>query len=81
MGAAFREFCGDEGDMERMREFFSPAQVDQSLRQAVMFCWMMLPPQDRSVDRVEAEVRRIMDRVLRDWHEDAAAFGVGGSPE
>ena len=31
----------------------------------------------RTVDAVEGEIRRLVDRALKDLHEDAAAFGVG----
>ncbi len=63
-------------DPEFMRTFFTPAQVDQFLRQAVSTCWMMLPKERRTVANVEVEVRRILDRVLRNLREDAEAFGI-----
>lgn len=78
MSAAMTKFGGDEEGMDRMREFFTPAQVDQTLRNAVQTCWMMLPPEKRSVDEVEKQLRRMMERVLRDLREDADAFGLGG---
>ena len=66
-----------EGDdaADRMAEMFGPAQIDQSIRQAVQICWMGLPKERRSVDEVEAQVRRIVERALRDFREDRKAFG------
>lgn len=63
---------------KRMREFFSPQHVDQMVRQAIQFCWMALPPEKRNVDEVEGQLRRIVDRALRDLREDADQFGIGG---
>jgi hypothetical protein len=66
-----------EGDdaAERMAKLFSPAQIDQMIRQAIQFCWMGLPSERRSTDEVEAQVRRIVERALRDFREDREAFG------
>ena len=61
---------------DSIRKFFTPAQVDQFLRQAVSTCWMMLPQERRTVANVEVEIRRILDRVLRNLSEDAEAFGI-----
>ncbi len=68
---------GDEDSFKRMREFFGPAQVDQTVRQAMHFCWMSLPMARRNADELEREFRRIVDRAIRDFREDSAAFGGG----
>jgi hypothetical protein len=60
---------------DKMREFFSPAQVDQTVRQAIHFCWLMLPKDKRNVDELERQFRRIVDRALEDLREDDQAFG------
>lgn len=57
---------------EMMREMVGPGAIDQQLRQAVQFCWMSLPPKKRSLDAVEKEVRRLVDRMFRDMREDEA---------
>jgi hypothetical protein len=62
---------------KRMQAFFSPLQVDQQIRQAIQFCWMALPPEQQTVDDVEKQVRRILDRAFRDLREDADSFGLG----
>lgn len=63
--------------MKRMRALFSPQQVDHQIRQAIQFCWMALPPEQQSVEEVEKQIRRIVDRALRDLREDADSFGLG----
>ena len=69
-----------EGDdaVERMAEMFGPAQIDQQIRQAIQFCWMGLPKERRSVEEVEAQIRRMVDRAFRDFREDRQAFGKAG---
>ena len=75
---AMEEFDPKDPDaMKRMRAFFSPQQVDQQIRQAIQFCWMALPPEQQNVDEVEKQIRRIVDRALRDLREDADSFGLG----
>jgi hypothetical protein len=37
---------------ERIADFFSPAQVDQTVRQAIQFCWMALPKERRNADEL-----------------------------
>lgn len=69
----------DPDDMARMREFFSPQQVDSQIRQAIQFCWMALPPDQKSVEEVEKQIRRIVERALRDLREDADSFGLGSA--
>ena len=61
---------------ENMRAMFGPGQVDQSVRQAIQMCWMMLPNGGRTVAELEKQFRRIVDRALKDLQEDADAFGL-----
>lgn len=75
---AMETFDPQDGEaMQRMRTFFSPQQVDQQIRQAIQFCWMALPPEQQNVAEVEKQIRRIVDRALRDLREDAESFGLG----
>ena len=53
-----------------------PQAVDQSLRQAVSLCGRMLPDDQKNAAGVEREVRRLMNGILADLHEDPEAFGV-----
>jgi len=68
----FHEMSG--GDAEKFRDFFGPAHIDQFLRQAIQFCWMGLPKSNRTTDELERQIRRIVERALRDFREDQQAF-------
>jgi hypothetical protein len=57
-----------------MREMFGPGQIDHFVRQAIQFCWMGLPKENRTVDELERQIRRIVDRALRDVREDFDQF-------
>lgn len=50
--------------------------IDASIRQAINMCWTALPKERRSADEVEKEIRRIVDRAIRDLREDSTAFGL-----
>jgi len=70
----------DDDAGEKMREFFSPSQIDHQIRMAIQFCWMGMPKEKRNVDEVERQIRRIVDRALRDLREDFDEFfGKKGS--
>jgi hypothetical protein len=66
-----------EGDdaAERMAAMFGPAQIDSQIRQAIQFCWIGLPKERRSVAEVESQIRRIVERALKNFREDREAFG------
>lgn len=70
----------DGGDADKMRAFMGPQHIDNQIRQAIQFCWMVLPSDKKSVDEVEREIRRLVDRALQDLREDSAAFGIGTEP-
>jgi len=63
-----------EGAEERMAELFGPGQVDQSLRQAIQFCWMGLAKDRRTPDELEKQIHRLVNRALKDFREDIEAF-------
>ena len=74
--AAFHCSSGDDEDTaEKMAEIFGPGQVDQTIRQAIHFCWMALPKDRKNPQELEKQVRRIVDRALKDFHEDSQQFG------
>jgi len=68
---AFKRISKDDD----MGQFFGPGQVDQMVRQAIQMCWMGLPKDKRTVEEVEAQMRRLLDRALKDLREDGQAFG------
>ena len=78
--AVFRSPPGGEGtpeqSQESMKDLFGPQAVDQAIRQAISTCWMMLPKGKRSVAAVEREIRRVVDRALKNLREDSKAFGI-----
>jgi hypothetical protein len=65
---------GESGDDEGMSQFFGPGQVDQTIRQAIQVCWMALPKDKRNVEEVESQIRRLVERALKDLREDGEAF-------
>lgn len=67
----------DPDGQKKMRAMFGPMQVDQEIRQAISFCWMMMPEEKRNPDAVAAEIRRIVERALANLKEDADGFGIG----
>ena len=66
----------DPASARMMLQAMGPHAIDQQIRQAISLCWMLLPEEKKSVEAVEAEIRRLVDRALKDLREDAAAFGV-----
>lgn len=68
----------DPEGMKGLRSMFNPQQIDHQIRQAIQFCWMVLPPERQNVDEVEKQIRHLVDRALRDLREDAQSFGLGG---
>jgi len=62
---------------DNMRRMFGPGQVDVQIRQAIHLCWMLLPDDKKTVDDLEKQLCRIVDRAIRDLREDADAFGLG----
>src|SRR5687767_6356874 len=63
---AMAMFKSDDPDAaDKMREMFSPGQIDQSVRQAIQMCWMMLPQGTKTVEELEKQFRRIVDRALK----------------
>jgi hypothetical protein len=66
----------DPKSAQKIRAMFGPGQVDQSVRQAIQTCWMMLPDGGKTVDELEKQFRRIVDRAIEDLREDSDAFGL-----
>jgi hypothetical protein len=66
---------GREDPMKQMREMFGPGHVDQTVRSAIQACWMALPKERRTVEEVEKEIRRLVERALSNLREDVASFG------
>ena len=71
--------ASDEESFDNMREMFGPGQIDKQIRDAIHFCWMGLPKDKRNIDELERQIRRLVDRALRDAREDYEQF-FGGKP-
>jgi hypothetical protein len=59
--------------VEQLRWWDDPGTVDLKIRQAVRCAWIMLPAEQKSRAEVERVIRQIVDRVLKDFREDAEA--------
>jgi hypothetical protein len=68
---------GGEDAAEKMAAIFGPGQIDHMIRQGVHFCWMALPKDRKNVDELEKQIRRIVDRALKDFREDQEQFSAG----
>jgi hypothetical protein len=55
-------------------EVLGPTAVDRQIRDAILFCWMLLPQERRTVSTVAAEIRRIVERALANLMEDDQVF-------
>ena len=64
----------DDMAFDKMGEMFGPTKIDQQIRNAIHFCWMGLPKDRRNVDELERQIRRFVDRALRDVREDFDEF-------
>jgi hypothetical protein len=72
---AFTRFDDAEG-MERMKEWMGPGMVDETLRRAIQFAWLSLPPEKRNVEEVEKVIRHLVERALKDLREDKDLFSL-----
>ena len=72
--------ASDDDSLDKMRDMFGPAQIDQQIRQAIHFCWLGLPKDKRNVDELERQIRRLVDRALRDVREDFDEFFSDKNP-
>ena len=59
-----------------LKAMTGPQAVDDAVRRAIHLCWMMLPQGRKTMDAVETEIRRLVDRALANMREDSQKFGV-----
>ena len=57
-------------------DFSGPVVVRRMIRQAAITCFYILPSARSKPEVVEAELRRIVDRMFREHREDAEAFSL-----
>ena len=83
--AFFSMMSGDDSEIPdeeggaRMQEMFGPTAVDNLIRQAISMCWMCLPTEKRSIEEVERQLRRLLDRALQNAKDDGTEFGISES--
>lgn len=66
--------AGSEQQLDQVRALMSPTEVDHQIRQAIHFLWICLPKEKRNVEEVERQIRRLVERALRDLREDYQAL-------
>lgn len=49
---------------------FGPGLIDERIRGAILICWMALPKEHRSLERVEEEINRIVKRAFDNFRDD-----------
>lgn len=49
---------------------FGPGLIDERIREAILICWVALPEQQRSLERVEQEINRIVKRAFDNFRDD-----------
>jgi integrase len=71
-------FSSDDPDaVSKMRTMFGPGDVDVQIRQAIRLCWMVLAAKKKTVDELEKQFRRLVERAINDVRKDSDAFGLG----
>jgi hypothetical protein len=66
----------DPESRDRIRSLMGPGQVDQQIRQAIQFAWMMLPDDRKTVKEVE-RVRKIASQARKRLTRVGAANPCG----
>jgi hypothetical protein len=77
MGFMQGEAMFSEATPEGFSGMLSPGEVDSKVKDAIWFCWMGAPNDKKTVAYVEVEIRRIVERALKNLREDAKSFGIG----
>jgi hypothetical protein len=47
-----------------------PAMIDQRLREAILYCWLLIPEEHRWPETVEREINRLVKRAFDNYRED-----------
>jgi len=76
---AYFKFDRSLEDELRCRGFLGPTMVDQQMRLTIQFCWLSLPEAKRTPEEVENQVRKILERAIRDFRDDYQHFLAGPS--
>jgi hypothetical protein len=63
-----------DADSEKSIEAFGPNAVDRQLREAIQLCWMLMPSNRKSIDEVEKEIHRMVERAFGEMRDDLDRF-------
>ena len=73
---AFRRAPGSRYAVSRPRPCIrETAKRPRRVRGGTCTLWMALPKDRRNADELERQIRRIVDRALKDFREDQEQFG------
>jgi hypothetical protein len=62
-------------DLQKAVEYaMGPALVETEIRTAIYYCFAMMPARRRTSADVEIEIRRIVERAIKDMQEDGRVF-------
>lgn len=64
-----------EPSADKMLELLGPGALDAQIRHTIQLCWLLLPKERRTLDEVESEFRRVLDRIFKTMREDKTALG------
>jgi len=64
-----------EPDPEEFFKMLGPGHLAQMVGQAIQTCWMSLPKKRRTIDDLEKEFRRLVDRAFQNIREDESTLG------
>ncbi len=63
-------FSSNKGGFHRYQKLEETAIIEGILQKAVEVCWDRLPPNEREIGRLEAEMLRLTNKVVRSFHEN-----------
>jgi hypothetical protein len=75
---------GDEGSGSDSSALFreipssvaSAMAMDKLIRQMFTTCWILMPKDRQTVGEFEKEIRRLVDRALKNLRDDCEAFSI-----
>ncbi|MFI5461268.1 MAG: hypothetical protein ACHRXM_38180 [Isosphaerales bacterium] len=80
-------FASDFGDEDTGASSFSfsaevpssvagPMAMDRFIKQMIYVCWILLPKERKSLESLEKEIRRLVDRAFKDLKDDCESLNI-----